>query len=46
MAQDRRAGIFMIDELVEEEMDADAERPQSEVAHVFGKVESGERDGK
>ena len=27
VAQDRRAGIFVVDEFVEEEMDADPERP-------------------
>ena len=44
MAQNSRTRVLVVQKLVQEEMDADAEGPQSEISHVFGKVECCERD--
>jgi len=45
MAKNRCPRILMIEKLVEEEMNANAQWPKGEVPDILGKVESGEGNG-
>lgn len=44
VAEDGGARVLVVDELVQEEMDHDAERVKRKVANVFGKDEKRKRD--
>lgn len=45
MTQNSGSRILRVQKLIQEQMDADAKRPQGKVPHILGKVERGKRDG-